>query len=59
MLRLTVGWIHFSEIVTDTGLIPLTARINLILSPAYREAADDVIMLLSANYITGKLPVIY
>lgn len=68
MLRLTITWVdsfywncyqYGLNSIYPQSLCSTPCTINLILSPAQRRAADDVMMPLSANYITGQLPLIY
>lgn len=68
MLRLTISWVdsfywncyqYRVNSIYPQSLCSTPCTINLILSPAQRRAADDVMMPLSANYITGQLPLIY
>lgn len=68
MLRLTISWVdsfywncyqYGLNSIYPQSLCSTPRTINLILSPAQSRAADDVMMPLSANYITGQLPLIY
>lgn len=68
MLRLTISWVdsfywncyqYGLNSIYPQSLHSTPRTINPILSPAQRRAADDVMMALSANYITGQLPLMY
>lgn len=64
MLRLTISRVDsfYTEIVNHFGINSIYPQslctaprtIKLILRPAQRRAADDVMLSLSANYITGN-----
>lgn len=68
MPRLTISWVDSFywncyqcglNSIYPQSLCSTPCTINLILSPAQRRAADDVMMPLSANYITWQLLLIY
>lgn len=68
MLRLTISWVdsfywncyqYGLNSIYPQSLCSTPCTINLIPSPTQRRAADDVMVPLSANYITGQLPLTY